>query len=355
MVYSLKHKPTVLRERLLLRQPIAAEIPAHWGVSLQTSTGEARKVKHTAHFFSEISPKRSQDTLPCGKYKALPTPYGSRKVLEDEHPNRLDPKNPVYAEETSPSVIVDGFSERLLASHIQRIRPQSENPAGLLRGEKTTLPRIFATAECYLLVAMAYDRYVAICNPLHYAVVQESVTSEIFLLVAMAYDRYVAICNPLLYLVVMSKRLCTVLIIRFSSVQKGAGLTWNSRKHNISNRGSIKIQEGEHPNRLDPKNPVYAEETSPSAIVNGFSERPRASHIQRIRPHSENLIDSAGSEQRGLSSHCAAAKKAPCCGPESSGGSAFMRWYHSRCKTLRQGGSAPDPGLTEKLKFAELV
>nr|XP_048278772.1 olfactory receptor 5AC1-like [Myodes glareolus] len=39
-----------------------------------------------------------------------------------------------------------------------------------------------------------------------------SVTSEIFLLVAMAYDRYVAICNPLLYLMVMSKRLCTVLI-----------------------------------------------------------------------------------------------------------------------------------------------
>ncbi|KAK7796696.1 hypothetical protein U0070_019303, partial [Myodes glareolus] len=50
------------------------------------------------------------------------------------------------------------------------------------------------------------------------------------------------------------------------------------------------VQEGEHPNRLDPKNPVYAEETSPSAIVNGFSERPRASHIQRIWPHSENLI-----------------------------------------------------------------
>ncbi|XP_059133432.1 olfactory receptor 5AC1-like [Peromyscus eremicus] len=39
-----------------------------------------------------------------------------------------------------------------------------------------------------------------------------SATTEIFLLVAMAYDRYVAICNPLHYAVVMSKRLCTVLI-----------------------------------------------------------------------------------------------------------------------------------------------
>ncbi|KAK7829416.1 hypothetical protein U0070_007190 [Myodes glareolus] len=49
------------------------------------------------------------------------------------------------------------------------------------------------------------------------------------------------------------------------------------------------VQAGEYPNRLDPQNPVYAEETSPSIIVNGFSERLRASHIQRIRPNSENL------------------------------------------------------------------
>ncbi|KAK7826030.1 hypothetical protein U0070_009911 [Myodes glareolus] len=35
------------------------------------------------------------------------------------------------------------------------------------------------------------------------------------------------------------------------------------------------VQEGECPDGLDPQNPVYAEETSPSAIVNGFSERLR--------------------------------------------------------------------------------
>ncbi|KAK7835973.1 hypothetical protein U0070_004064 [Myodes glareolus] len=51
-------------------------------------------------------------------------------------------------------------------------------------------------------------------------------------------------------------------------------------------------QEGENPNRLDPQNPAYAEETGPSVIVNGFSERPRASHSQRIRPNSENLARS---------------------------------------------------------------
>ncbi|KAM6159130.1 olfactory receptor 8K5-like isoform 2-T2 [Rhynchocyon petersi] len=38
------------------------------------------------------------------------------------------------------------------------------------------------------------------------------IISELFILSAMAYDRYVAICRPLLYNVIMSQRLCHVLV-----------------------------------------------------------------------------------------------------------------------------------------------
>ncbi|KAM6160078.1 olfactory receptor 5D18-like [Erethizon dorsatum] len=39
------------------------------------------------------------------------------------------------------------------------------------------------------------------------------VVTEAFLLAAMAYDRFVAICNPLLYTVTMSQKLCAMLVV----------------------------------------------------------------------------------------------------------------------------------------------
>ncbi|KAK7802269.1 hypothetical protein U0070_000831 [Myodes glareolus] len=140
----------------------------------------------------------------------------SVRSREGESPNRLERQNPVYAEEASPSVIVNGFSKRLRASHIQRI------------------------CLDHVLVQSQSNR--PWFTPSYATIIVED---------AFLYPLY-----------------------NFSFFVKN------------------QVEEGEYPNRLDPKNPVYAEEKSPSVIVNGFSERLRASHIQRMPPHSENLVGS---------------------------------------------------------------
>ncbi|XP_034502111.1 olfactory receptor 6C1-like [Ailuropoda melanoleuca] len=55
---------------------------------------------------------------------------------------------------------------------------------------------LLGVTEFYLLAAMSYDRYIAICKPLHY----------------MSYDRYIAICKPLHYMTIMNPRVCILLV-----------------------------------------------------------------------------------------------------------------------------------------------
>ncbi|XP_072477512.1 olfactory receptor 5P80-like [Notamacropus eugenii] len=66
-------------------------------------------------------------------------------------------------------------------------------------------------------------------------------TAECFLLAVMAYDRYVAICNPLLYSTNMSPKICTLLLI--ASYLGGCVNAWSfiSCLLNLSFCGSNKI------------------------------------------------------------------------------------------------------------------
>ncbi|KAK7835326.1 hypothetical protein U0070_017862 [Myodes glareolus] len=301
---------------------------------------------------AQSAPMFNADQIYIYTFRASSTVSPSCGVQEGEYPNRLDPKNPVYAEETSPSVIVNGFSERLRASHIQRIRPNSDNlemrDCGFILGYETSpgsgrLPEKSLIRMCRSWLCQFFkDQLILECNTqfcvtlsvrfAHHGTVSEPEKSRSLRDNSQTpKTRYNKIRTIDLSLTnkgqfILARNTAALIHApgdkdQHSRLEKQLKiLKGNYEQHekqgdpdmeyklpkeladtctlpiprNTFYLGSqvvqTQVQEGEHPNRLDPKNPVYAEETSPSVIVNGFSERLRASHIQRIRPHSENLV-----------------------------------------------------------------
>ncbi|XP_064145086.1 olfactory receptor 5D18-like [Loxodonta africana] len=67
------------------------------------------------------------------------------------------------------------------------------------------------------------------------------VVTEIFLLAVMAYDRFVAICNPLLYTVAMSQRLCAMLVAGSYTWGAGCSLILTCSALKLSFHGSNTI------------------------------------------------------------------------------------------------------------------
>ncbi|CAI9577026.1 unnamed protein product [Staurois parvus] len=82
-----------------------------------------------------------------------------------------------YSTVTIPKMLVNVFSNQKTISFNQCIL-------------QLFFLHLFGGTECFLLTAMAYDRYVAICNPHH----------------------YVAICSPLKYHIVINFKFCCCLV-----------------------------------------------------------------------------------------------------------------------------------------------
>ena len=60
------------------------------------------------------------------------------------------------------------------------------------------------------------------------------IVAEVFLLAAMAYDCYVAVCNPLLYLVVVCPRICLLLVALIDIYSLTTALTVSSFMFSMS-------------------------------------------------------------------------------------------------------------------------
>ncbi|KAK7821691.1 hypothetical protein U0070_003732 [Myodes glareolus] len=271
----------------------------------------------------------SQGFLPCGKFKFLPPPSRSRK---GESPNRLERQNPVYAEEASPSVIVNGFSKRLRDSYVALgpvLEPTLVDQAG---PELTETCNGFTVLDSQVIQLYGLQSWLSLYHfdPVvtKYIIGTKYTREEVYSKEKKTADFMVMAAGKELvekkeeekdeaeeekeeekkeekkeerrrrkqeaFQGCQQNMEEQEEISESNPICLGFSLTITREVLPISYEYEAlvldMVQEGECPDRLDPKNPVYAEEASPSVIVNGFSERLQASHIQRIRPHSENLV-----------------------------------------------------------------
>ncbi|KAM6159721.1 olfactory receptor 8H1-like [Erethizon dorsatum] len=89
---------------------------------------------------------------------------------------RLDPQlhTPMYFFLTQLSFLDLSYSSAITPKTLQNLLTSSKNISFLGCFTQLYLFVLFGGAECFLLSSMAYDRYVAICKPLHYPVIMST-------------------------------------------------------------------------------------------------------------------------------------------------------------------------------------
>ncbi|XP_027702506.1 olfactory receptor 5D18-like [Vombatus ursinus] len=99
---------------------------------------------------------------------------------------------------------------------IIRINPKLHTPMYLFLSHLSFLDFCYSTiiTPKLLQILVVEDRSISFAPCItQYSFAVICVVTEAFLLAVMAYDRFVAICNPLLYVVVMSQKRCALLLI----------------------------------------------------------------------------------------------------------------------------------------------
>ncbi|XP_029442375.1 olfactory receptor 5V1-like [Rhinatrema bivittatum] len=97
-----------------------------------------------------------------------------------------------------------------------RVNPQLHIPMYFFLGNLSLVDICFITSTIpkLLIHLLSQNKTISFSDCLGQVFFMFSTGStEFFLLAVMAYDRYVAICNPLRYTIVMKKRVCVVLVV----------------------------------------------------------------------------------------------------------------------------------------------